>query len=965
MIADRILDSLEKLWKSLRKWLSDSAFSGSPDANIKKISKNVDVLLEKKLEEAKRTAEASQQTFPKVTITSGTQPKPASQPTIQPVTNIETGITTDIQEVQQNSTQPEFKEIQKQLVSPMPGKTIYRIRPFKDNDHGTAYWQSFLKSFMDITQTIQYVITGDRTNILIYAVVPNDLVVYFENVFYASFPTSELIKDYTFVLPTAQYWISYGKDDVLMSDKDFMKEGAYLDPLKDLFGAFDTIDPTTNLTFVCSYVFKKEKTTWDKLLEIIDVIRKWLSKTDDKAAEKKEEKPEDSLKCKLQMYIAYQTKDPAMQQGVKLVAKGIFSKFLHKGWVKITPEKSSSEATLSQAVNFFHIPTADYTVHALDYSVYRKLPAPISLPTTEKVERNALTLLGKTDYRGQEVRFGIKDEDSFRHLYIVGKTGTGKSTVMSNIIKSHMYTNKWLCLIDPHGDLVDTVLEHVPTWRTNDVILFDVSDSSNPIWFNLLQYNSEEEKNLVVSWVVSVFKKMFSNSWGPRLEYVLRNVMLSVVEYPNATIMHIMRVLTDKNFREEVLENVTDPIVVKFWRTEFDKRSETQRNEAIAPITNKIWQFLSSSVVRNIFGQPSTKLNFRKVMDEGKILLINLSKWKIGEDNTEMIGSFIVTKLQIDAMSRTDIPERDRRPFYLHIDEFQNFATDSFAVILSEARKYRLALIVANQYTTQLTENIRDAIFGNVGSILTFNVWYDDAIVLSQQFKWLLTTNDLISIPKFRAYIRMTIDGIMSDPFSMSTIPLSQPEQSIEIKDKIRSQSRQRYAMERDKLESLIKIWSSKTFSPIEKAVEKAMKQDAEANAQDEPTQKQTNQPPRQKQWESASTQPTTIETPTAWSETSQPAINTVGIPDVEKKMFTLEDLKIGERYDGIVKLKYNYGLFVIVKGIDGLLHKNFIKVPSSISRKDVYNIGDKIRVKAMEFKEVNGEKRIVWTQEQ
>lgn len=957
MIADRILDTLEKLWKSLRKWLSDSAFS---DSSVRQLSKNVDTLLEKKLEEAKKSAEINTAEITEKTWSASTERKiPNPQPTTQlpPATKI-----TSIDD--KETVQPEMQEEKKELISPIPGKTVYHIKPFKDNDHGTAYWQSFLKSFMDISQTIQYVITGNKTNIVMYAVVPNDLVVYFENVFYASFPTSELIKDYTFVLPSAQYWVSYGKDDVLMADKDFMKEGAYLDPLKDLFGAFDTIDSATNFTFVCSYVFKKEKWFWENLVDFVNALRKGVTKSDDKAIEKKEEKPEDTLKCTLQLYIAYQAKDATMQQGVKLVAKGIFSKFLHKWWVKITPEKHTTEATLSQAVNFFHIPTSEYAVHALDYSVYRKLPAPISLPTTQKVERNALTLFGKTDYRWEEVRFGIKDEDSFRHLYIVWKTGTGKSTIMSNIIKSHMYTNKWLCLIDPHGDLVDTVLQHVPTWRTNDVILFDVSDSSNPIWFNLLQYNSEEEKNLVVSWVVSVFKKLFSNSWGPRLEYVLRNVMLSVVEYPNATIMHIMRVLTDKNFREEVLENVTDPIVVKFWRTEFDKRSDTQRNEAIAPITNKIGQFLSSSVVRNIFGQPSTKLNFRKVMDEGKILLINLSKWKIGEDNTEMIGSFIVTKLQIDAMSRTDIPERDRRPFYLHIDEFQNFATDAFAVILSEARKYRLALIVANQYTTQLNENIRDAIFGNVGSIVAFNVWYDDAIILSQQFKWLLTTNDLISIPKFRAYIRMTIDGIMSDPFSMSTLPLSQPEQSIEIKDKIRTQSRQRYAMDRDKLESLIKIWSTKTFSPIEKAVEKAMKQDAEATSQEgliktsAPVSKPIESQDKTGKWT------VTESISEKWDDIEQP-VSPVWIPTLEKKSFSLEDLRIGEWYDGIVKLKYNYGLFVIVKGIDGLLHKNFIKVPSSISWKDVYNIGDKIRVKAMEFKEVNGEKRIVWTQEQ
>ncbi len=821
-------------------------------------------------------------------------------------------------------------------------KTIYRIRPFKDNENSTAYRQSFLKSFADVSQSIDYIITGNRWNIAMYAIMPNNIALYFENVFYANFSTSELVKE-QFVLPKPQYRVSFWEKDILTVDKDFMREWKYLDPLKDIFGVFDTIDQTQRVSFSFTYSFKTEKSGWDIFFDKLGaIIKALLNKKEEKKEEEKEEKPEDVLKAMVAIGISYEWAHPSQAESMKITSKALFSKFLHKWSVVLSLEKAKTKMTLSQACNFFHIPTKDYFINVLDYSVYRKLSYPPSLPLPAREEKNSMTLLGKTDYRGQEIRFGIKDEDSFRHLYIVWKTGTGKSTFLSNIIKSHMYTNKWLCLIDPHGDLVETVLEHVPSRRTNDVILFDVWDTSNPIGFNLLQYNTEDEKNLIVSWVVATFKKLFGTSWGPRLEYVLRNVMLSVVEYPNATIMHIMRVLTDKNFREEVLENVKDPIVLKFWRTEFDKWSDTQRNEAIAPITNKVWQFLSSPIVRNVFGQPMSKLNMRKVMDEGKILLVNLAKGRIWEDNTEMIGSFIVTKLQIDAMSRTDIPEKDRRPFYLHIDEFQNFATDSFAVILSEARKYRLALIVANQYTSQLNETIRDAIFGNVWSMVSFNIWYDDAVVLAQQFKGVLTPNDLISIPKFRAYIRLMIDGIMSDPFSMSTIPLWQPEQSAEIKDKIRQQSRQRYAMDRDKLEELIKIRSNKSFSPVEKAMEKAMKMDDASP--------------------SIPTQPT-ISVPES-SQYISPAVNAVWIPlSTAKITFTIADVKIGEWYDGIVKLKYNYGLFVTVRWVEGLLHKNTINVPDGISWKDVYNIWDKIRVKANEFKEINWEKKIVWWQ--
>lgn len=875
---------------------------------------------------------------------------------------------------------------------------MYLIKPFKDNELGTGYRQGFIKSFSDITDPIHFFISGNNASSALYAQIPASIQFYFENVFYASFPTSELVLLESIPVVPVQHYIAYGEKDVIATDKDFTKDGAYLDPMKDIFAVYENVDQSNTITLQFTYTFKKAV---DPRKKYVDAIRKvftflFAKKADPAAEGKKEEKEDESIKFGLRIGFGTSIDDVTKQQGVKMAMKSLFNKFVQKGGAIVAPQPKSIALTIPQLVNFFHLPTSDYFIKPLDYSFYRKLPYPANLPTPETTEKNTLTLLGKTDYRGQQVRFGIKDEDSFRHMYIVGKTGTGKSTFLSNIIKSHMYTNKGLCLIDPHGDLVETVMEHIPSWRTNDVILFDVADSQNPIGFNLLQYNSEDEKNIIVSGVVGTFKKLFGTSRGPRLEYVLRNVILSVVEYPNATMMHIMRVLTDKNFREEVLEYVKDPIVMKFWRTEFDKWMDNQRNEAIAPITNKVGQFLSSSIVRNIFGQPMSKLNMRKVMDEGKILLINLSKGKIGEDNTEMIGSFIVTKLQIDAMSRANIPEKDRRPFYLHIDEFQNFATDAFATILSEARKYRLALIVANQYTSQLSEVIRDAIFGNVGSMVSFNVGYDDAVDLAQQFKGLLTANDLISIPKFRAYIRLMTDGIMSDAFSMSTLPLSQPEMSEEIKEKIRTQSRQRYSTDRNKLEELIKLWSNKTFSPVEKAMQKAMAaaeseggpvSTASTPAQSaapapKPASQQSSTPISQQRGEEGlieksevinqkdisrdqtiADMPASAELHETSGFDSTVQVNDVGIPMNTKTTFSIADVKVGDRYDGFVKLKYNYGLFVTVKGVEGLLHKNFVKAPEGIKWKDIYNIGDKIRVKAVEFKDINGEKRVVRSQ--
>jgi hypothetical protein len=452
------------------------------------------------------------------------------------------------------------------------------------------------------------------------------------------------------------------------------------------------------------------------------------------------------------------------------------------------------------------------------------------------------------------------------------------------------------------------------------VIIFDVWDTHFPVWFNVLEYEKEEEKNLIASWVVSIFKRLYGTSRWPRLEYILRNVMLSILEYPNATLMHVARMLTDKNFREDVLRHVKDPVIMKFWRSEFDAWNDNQKTEAVGPINNKIGQFFSSTIMRNIFAQPHGKIKLRQFMDQGKIVLINLSKGKIGDDNASMIGSFLVTKFQIDAMSRADLSFKERRDFYLYVDEFQNFATDSFESILSEARKYRLSLIVANQYTSQIQENVRNAIFGNVGTIVSFGLGYDDAVIMSSQYKDMITPNDLLSLPKFKAYTKLMVDGVTTDPFSMSTFPLPEPDMSDEIKDKIRKQSRQRYAMEKEKLEHLLRVWAEKQFTQAERVAEMA----ADLGAKE------------------------------AFSTGSA-------------HVFGINDIVLGQSYEWLVKLMYNYGIFVTVKWVEWLLHKSEIdpKIigPQGWERKDAYTIGDSITVYAKEFKEIDKEKKVVWSQ--
>lgn len=385
-----------------------------------------------------------------------------------------------------------------------------------------------------------------------------------------------------------------------------------------------------------------------------------------------------------------------------------------------------------------------------------------------------------------------------------------------------MISNKGICVIDPHGDLIDDIIGQVPSYRINDVVLFDVADRERPVGFNVLEHEKPEEKPLIASGIVSIFKKLFGNSWGPRLEYILRNTLLAILEYPNATLMHVLRMLTDDNFRQDVLEYVKDPLILNFWKDEFGARPQKQREEAISPISNKIGQFTSSSIIRNIFGQAKSKINFRKLMDEGKIVLVNLSKGKIGEDNTNLLGSFIVSKIQIDAMSRADMEEEKRRDFYLYIDEFQNFATDSFATILSEARKYKLGLILANQYSSQLDEVTRGAIFGNVGTMISMTLGYDDALIMANQFKGMVSANDFLDIPKYKAYIKLMIHGIVSDPFNFQTIALPPGDDVLTLKEKIRAQSRNRYATGRTELEDLIRVWAERSYSKTEKAILKA-----------------------------------------------------------------------------------------------------------------------------------------------
>ena len=370
---------------------------------------------------------------------------------------------------------------------------------------------------------------------------------------------------------------------------------------------------------------------------------------------------------------------------------------------------------IEELASIFHLPSVSVATPNIVWSGSKKGEPPANLPIEENVYEEGITLFAKTDFRHMQHKFGIKIADRRYHMYAIGKTGTGKSTMLENMAIDDIREGRGLAVVDPHGDLINHILEYIPENRVKDVVLFQPSDRMYPVAFNPLENVDPDLKSIVASGVVGIFKKLFAESWGPRLEYILRNTVIALLDYPNATMLGITRILVDKQFRDRVISQVQDPVIKDFFVNEFEQYDPKFRTEAIAPIQNKVGQFLSSSTIRNIVGQPKSTIDIKEIMDNGKIFLVNLSIGEIGEDASSLLGSLMITKIQLAAMQRATMSEEQRRDFYLYVDEFQNFATDSFAVILSEARKYKLNLIMTNQYVAQMPEAVRDAVFGNVG----------------------------------------------------------------------------------------------------------------------------------------------------------------------------------------------------------------------------------------------------------
>jgi len=682
--------------------------------------------------------------------------------------------------------------------------SYYEIIPYHKNNFDHKSFSKLLKDFSYYSKRINFYTTWNNTSVKLIISFPTNFETKFVNNFYNHFPSSKIEKiEFNENIKLKTYIHAIWDDKIeLNKSKQFFKNTFFL--FKDI---------PSNDKWIIKYSIILNSSGEIHYESLIELIWKWVKL------------------FLFGIYYFFVRVFTWVEPKIKIVSK----KQKEETWIKWTALsiwvwwhnnfdklffKNINEATqtelytqdeeifsaveINEFSKFFHVPTEDENIKWIKYINYKRLSPPLNLPT----ENEDITVLWKVDWADEKQIVWLKQEDKARHAYIIGKTWVGKSTLLSNMVLSDLEKWRGLALIDPHGDLAENILQVIPEDRKKDIVYFDVSDTENPVWFNVFEKWENYNKDLSVSTVLSIFKKLYWNSWGPRLEYIFRNTLLALSEYDKANFLHIMKILTDKDFRKEVLQQTTDPIIKDFWEKEFAKRSERFSSEAISPIMNKVWQFVSSPIIRNIFWQTKSTINIAEIMQNNKILLVNLSKWLIWEDNSAMIGSFIVSQIQVETMKRASLPMNKREEFSLYIDEFQNFATESFSVILSEARKYKLSLIVANQYISQIDSNVRNAIFGNIWNLIVFNSWNEDAEILAKQFKNQITANDISSIPKFKAYTKIMIDGTASDVFGMSTQTiLDENIKNNDYIEEIKQLSKEIYTKPRQEVEK--EIWES------------------------------------------------------------------------------------------------------------------------------------------------------------
>lgn len=450
---------------------------------------------------------------------------------------------------------------------------------------------------------------------------------------------------------------------------------------------------------------------------------------------------------------------------------------------------------IKELATLWHLPSEKIKTASIAWGTAVLSEPPDNLPAAidaDEESKKKINFFARTQFKNRDTIFGLKEEDRMRHLWSVGKTGTGKSTMLANMAIDDLKKDRGVAYIDPHGDTVDILLNYIPKHRINNTVVFNPADKDFPINLNPLEVTNREEAELVVSGLMSIFTKVWANVWSARMEYILRNSFMTLAEQPNTTLADVLKLLSNKRYRDDIVAKTHDMALVHFWREEYDKMPDRLQKEAIAPIQNKVGQFVTSPMVRRIIGNPKSTISVDDIMNEGKILLANLAQGRLGEDNANLLGAMLITKIQLSAMRRVDLPMDQRKPFYLYVDEFQNFATGSFIKILSEARKYGLSITLANQYMAQIPEEIQKAILGNAGTLISFSAGAEDALVLNKEFSEVFSESDLENLQNYQIAIKLMIDGHSSRPFLATTLPL--PASVNQNREKVIKVSRERWS---------------------------------------------------------------------------------------------------------------------------------------------------------------------------
>jgi len=474
--------------------------------------------------------------------------------------------------------------------------------------------------------------------------------------------------------------------------------------------------------------------------------------------------------------------------------------FLRQMMVRVRSWWGKMHLSLTELATLYHLPNKQLEVIpniAWGKNLLGEPPENLPIVTRDSPPeiKDNTNVFAQTTYKNQLVKYGLKRTDRRRHMYVIGKTGTGKSTLLANMAINDLKNNEGLCVIDPHGDLVETLLNYIPAHRINDVIYFDPADPERTVQINLFEGENLVHRELIASGIISIFHKLYEYSWGPRLEYILRNALLTLLKSDGARLSDILELLTNRKFRDKYVEKLDDPILRSFWVDEFNKMQERLRTESIARILNKVGQFVSSPLIRNVVNAQKSSFSVEEIMAQGKILLVNLSQGKLGEDNATLLGAMMITKIQLAAMGRVHSAEESRRDFFLYVDEFQNFATEAFIKILSEARKYRLNLTLANQYIAQIPEEVQKAIFGNCGSMASFVMGAEDAALFTKEYGEHYTSEELVSLERYQIINKLSIDNLVSLPFPAFTLPLA--KSSNLNREKVIRVSRERYSKKR------------------------------------------------------------------------------------------------------------------------------------------------------------------------